>query len=96
MQCCMLETDSAQLPLHLSDIWPCSLQVFSKEISLTKAMIESSVDQTLVPGTYTVTVTPVPSEAHAAVASYQTFQGSINVLPSEADVQAAANQRSHT
>lgn len=72
------------------------LQVFTKEISLTEAMFESSVDQTLAPGSYTVTVTPVPAEPHANVASYQTFQGSINVLPSKADVQAAVRGRSST
>ena len=79
--------------LSSSDAWVCLLQVFSKEISLTEAMIESSVDQRLAPGSYTVTVTPVPSEADATVASYQTFQGSINVLPSKADVQAAVSGR---
>jgi len=72
------------------------LQVFSKEISLNEAMIESSVNKTLAPGSYTVTVTPVPTDSGATVASYQTFQGSINVLPSEADVRAAVSGRSNT
>ena len=72
------------------------LQVFRKEISLTEATIETSVDQTLTPGSYTVTVTPVPADPHAAIANYQTFQGSINVLPSEAAVRAAVNGSSNT